>query len=104
MTSISTCQSKLLWSVAQADVRSSQILSVHRPAGLHPNLAIVQRGSGFADFVLAETGQMVGLEDEGVVELWQGLLGCNAEGKPDESGQKAFWKGWESRLLFMPVV
>jgi len=47
---------------------------------------------------------MVGIEDEGVVELWQGLLGCNAEGKPDESGQKAFWKGWESRMLFMPVV
>lgn len=57
-----------------AEHRNSQILSVHRPADLHPALAIVHRGSGFSEFVLAGTGQMVGLEDEGVVSLWQGLL------------------------------
>lgn len=85
----------------QADIRNSQILSVHRPANLHPDLAIVQRGSGFSEFVLVETGQMVGLEDEGVVSLWQGLLSCNAKGQPDESGQKAFWKQWESRMKFI---
>jgi hypothetical protein len=44
---------------------------------------------------------MVGLEDEGVVSLWQGLLSCNAKGEPDESGQKAFWKQWESRMKFI---
>lgn len=83
-----------------ADNRNSQILSVHRPANLHPALAIVHRGSGFSEFVLAETGQMVGLEDEGVVSLWQGLLGCNAKGQADDAGQVSFWKAWESRMKF----
>jgi hypothetical protein len=41
---------------------------------------------------------MVGLEDEGVVSLWQGLLGCDAKGKATESGHAEFWKRWESRM------
>jgi hypothetical protein len=43
---------------------------------------------------------MVGLEDEGVVSLWQGLLGCNAKGQAAGSGQVSFWKAWESRMKF----
>ncbi|OCF33545.1 hypothetical protein I316_04617 [Kwoniella heveanensis BCC8398] len=81
---------------------SSQVVTVHlstngRP--LHPALALVHRQSGFSDFVLKETGQIVGEEDAGVSELWQGLLGCDERGREDEDRSKDFWQGWEERLL-----
>lgn len=87
--------------VSELKPRSHQILSVHRPATLHPALAIVHRSSGYSEFVLAETGQVVGIEDEGVVSLYQGLIGCDAKGSADSTGQAAFWKGWESRMKFI---
>lgn len=71
------------------------------PTNLHPALAIVHRSSGYSEFVLAETGQVVGMEDEGVVNLWQGLIGCNDKGAAESSGQAVFWKGWESRMKFI---
>ena len=78
--------------------RSSQVLSVHRPRDLHPALAIVHRASGYSEYVLADTGQIVGSEDEGVVPLWQSLLGCSEKGVSDDSSLKGFWKGWEARM------
>jgi len=45
--------------------------------------------------MLRETGHVVGDED-GVVELWQGLLGCDYRGHEKDSLD--FWKGWEKRL------
>jgi hypothetical protein len=81
--------------------RSSQVLSVHRPANLHSSLAIVHRSSGYSEYVLTETGQVVGVEDEGVVSLYQGLVGCDYKGSEDSTGQAVFWKGWESRMKFI---
>ncbi|WWC73688.1 uncharacterized protein I206_107660 [Kwoniella pini CBS 10737] len=65
----------------------------------HPALAVVHRQSGFTDHVLAETGQVIGDEESGVAELWQGLLGCDAKGNQDGSKMKEFWNGWEDRML-----
>ena len=48
--------------------------------GLHPALAVVQTLAG-AKFVLRQTGQVVGIEDEGVCERMQEVLGCNAAGR-----------------------
>lgn len=76
----------------------SQVVSVHLPSTLHPALAIVHRASGYSEYVLAETGQMVGTEDEGVVELWQGLLGCDYKGVRNTVKSSSFWEGWESRV------
>ncbi|WVW86921.1 hypothetical protein I302_108976 [Kwoniella bestiolae CBS 10118] len=55
--------------------------------------------NGITDYVIAETGQVVGNEDGGVSELWQGLLGCDANGNEDRSNMKAFWNGWERRMM-----
>jgi hypothetical protein len=55
----------------------------------------VHRHSGKSEYVLRETGQVVGDEDEGVVELWQGLMGCDYKG--NEKDTLDFWKGWEKR-------
>ncbi|WWC95586.1 hypothetical protein V866_002451 [Kwoniella sp. B9012] len=79
---------------------SSQVLSVHvdKPP-YHPALASVHRHSGITDFVLAETGQVVGNEDEGVSSLWQGFLGCDSNGNENRSNMAAFWKGWEMRMI-----
>jgi hypothetical protein len=47
---------------------------------LHPSVAIVKRKTA-EDFVLRETGQVIGnVEDSGVVMVWQCLLGCEASG------------------------
>nr|XP_019003539.1 uncharacterized protein I203_03682 [Kwoniella mangroviensis CBS 8507]OCF67000.1 hypothetical protein I203_03682 [Kwoniella mangroviensis CBS 8507] len=79
---------------------SSQILSVHvdKPP-YHPALASVHRHGGITDFVLSETGQVVGNEDEGVSSLWQGFLGCDSNGNENRSNMAAFWKGWEMRMI-----
>ena len=53
--------------------------SVHLPSTLSPDLAIVHTTSGTA-IVLRETGQLVGSEDEGVMEVWKALLGCDDQG------------------------
>lgn len=55
-----------------------QVTSIHT-AGLHPGLAVVQRQAGHAEFVLRETGQVVGGED--VAILWQDILCCNNKGE-----------------------
>nr|XP_018260299.1 uncharacterized protein I303_07217 [Kwoniella dejecticola CBS 10117]OBR82457.1 hypothetical protein I303_07217 [Kwoniella dejecticola CBS 10117] len=68
-------------------------------APYHPALALVHRQSGFTDHVLAETRQVVGDEDSGVAELWQGLLGCDDKGNVDGSRTEAFWYKWEDRLM-----
>lgn len=74
------------------------MLSVHLPPDLHPALAIVHRVSGYSEYVLAETGQVVGTENEGVAELWQGLLGCSEKGSREAERSSSFWTGWELRL------
>lgn len=77
--------------------RSHQVLSVHLPgAPTVPALAIVHRASGKSDWVLRETGHVVGHEDEGVAELWQGILGCDRRG--EEVNEDDFWRGWEARV------
>ena len=48
--------------------------------GLHPALAVVQTIAG-AKFVLRQTGQVVGIEGEGVCERMQEVLGCDAVGR-----------------------
>lgn len=58
--------------------------SVHvRTAGgesLHPALAVVQT-PGREYFVLRDNGMQVGCEEEGVGEVWMGLLGCDGSGR-----------------------
>ncbi|BEI87315.1 uncharacterized protein CcaverHIS019_0100330 [Cutaneotrichosporon cavernicola] len=76
---------------------SQQVLSVHLPgAPTAPALAIVHRASGKSDWVLRETGHVVGNEDEGVAELWQGILGCDRHGA--EADVDGFWNGWQTRV------
>ncbi|WRT69705.1 uncharacterized protein IL334_006695 [Kwoniella shivajii] len=54
---------------------------------------------GVTDIVLKDSGQSVGNEDNGVAELWQGLLGCDEKGKKDDSRTTEFWHGWQARTL-----
>lgn len=53
-------------------------------AALHPALAAVHLddagASADAEFVLRETGQVVGGGPDGVCEVWQRLVGCDARG------------------------
>ncbi|WWD20296.1 hypothetical protein CI109_104772 [Kwoniella shandongensis] len=73
-------------------------MSIHiPPPPCHSALAIAHRGSGVSEYVLRETGQAVGSEDEGVVALWQGLLGCDEKGRDCEQALDEFWSGWEER-------
>ncbi|WWC92808.1 uncharacterized protein L201_007767 [Kwoniella dendrophila CBS 6074] len=82
------------------DREFSRILSVHLdPHPKHAALASVHRQNGVAHFVLSETGQIVGDEDGGIADLWQGLLGCDSRGNVDRSKAKAFWKDWEVRMM-----
>lgn len=50
--------------------------SIYIPLTLCPDLAIIHTTSGTA-IVLRETGQLVGSEDEGVMEVWKDLLDCD---------------------------
>jgi hypothetical protein len=50
-----------------------------RRAPLHPSLAYVARVGG-GEYVLRQTGQVVGCDDGGVSELWMGLLGVDSGG------------------------
>ncbi|KAK0449224.1 hypothetical protein EV421DRAFT_1899904 [Armillaria borealis] len=58
--------------------------SVHvktsRGEPLHPALAVVQT-PGREYFVLRDNGMQVGCEEEGVGEVWMGLLGCDDSGR-----------------------
>lgn len=55
------------------------------------------RQSGISDYVIRETGQSVGNEDEGVTPLWQGVLRCDEKGT-EMKRSEGFWTGWEDRL------
>lgn len=84
----------------RAHPRSHQVLSVHLPGPpTVPSLAIVHRASGKSDWVLCETGHVVGDEDGGVAPLWQGILGCDRRGaEAGAADVRAFWRGWEARV------
>lgn len=80
-------------------IREQQVMSVHIPLdSYHPNLALVHRRSGITEYVLKDTGQVVGDENCGISPLWQGLLGCNDRGDKDDERMEEFWKDWETRL------
>lgn len=75
------------------------MMSVHIPRSLcHPNLVLVHRRSGITEYVLKDTGQVVGDENYDISPLWQGLLGCNDRGDKDNGWREEFWKDWETRL------
>lgn len=79
--------------------QEQQVMSVHIPFdSYHPNLALVHRQSGITEYVLKDTGQVVGDESCGISPLWQGLLGCNDRGDKDDERMEEFWKDWETRL------
>ena len=46
---------------------------------LHPALAIVQT-THRAYFILRDNGMQVGCEEDGVSEVWQEVVGCDASG------------------------
>nr|ODN91857.1 hypothetical protein L203_01110 [Cryptococcus depauperatus CBS 7841] len=80
--------------------QSCQVMSVHAPSQpFHPDLALIHRHSGLTHFVLKDTGQVVGDEDNGVVSLWQGLLGCDANGRKIDDQLEEFWQGWQNRFV-----
>jgi hypothetical protein len=79
--------------------RYAQIESVViPPPPFHPALAMVHRASSHTHFVLQETGQVVGNTEEGIVPIWQGILGCDECGN-EVGSSDAFWQGWEERLF-----
>ncbi|VDC05574.1 unnamed protein product [Peniophora sp. CBMAI 1063] len=65
--------------------------SVHFTAigdqSLHPALAIIQTPAR-EYFILRDNGMQVGCEEDGVVEMWQKVLGCDAHGKPARVGER----------------
>ncbi len=70
------------------------------PLPFHAALAIAHRSSATSDFVLRETGQTVGNKENGVTELWQGILGCDCKGMVMTNGESdRFWCDWEERLF-----
>ena len=54
---------------------------------LHLALAVVQTPAR-EYFILRENGMQVGCEEDGVVEMWQKVLGCDARGRAIESGER----------------
>ncbi|CAG7845947.1 SubName: Full=Uncharacterized protein {ECO:0000313/EMBL:KIM31047.1} [Serendipita indica DSM 11827] len=52
---------------------------VYIPTTFHPSIASVQT-THREYYVLRETGQQIGTEEEGVSETWQEILKCNANG------------------------
>lgn len=67
-------------------IRSHQVLSAHLTP--HASVGLVQRVGGYSEYVLRETGQIVGDED-GIALFWQGLLFCDHRGAHDAQAQ--FW-------------
>lgn len=69
------------------------------PPPAHPAIAVVHRACGRSDFVLRDTGHVIGDEDNGVAPVWQGILGCDGKGNEAIEGDvRAFWEGWEERV------
>ncbi len=58
----------------------SVYVKTSRGEPLHPALAVVQT-PGREYFVLRDNGMQVGCEEEGVGEVWMGLLGCDDSGR-----------------------
>jgi hypothetical protein len=77
----------------EAYIRSHQIVSSHLTP--HASIGLVQRSAGYSEYVIRETGQVIGEEEAGVAPLWQGLLSCDHQGR--HKPQDAFWQGWEER-------
>jgi hypothetical protein len=73
---------------------------------LHPSIAIIKRKTA-EDFVLRETGQVIGnVEDSGVAMVWQCLLGCEASGiaMPTAKAKEItaqFWTGLNADTMDM---
>jgi hypothetical protein len=57
-------------------------------------VGIIQRHAGHAEYILRETGQIIGDED-GIVPFWQGILACDSKG--NRRDHPSFWQGWEKR-------
>jgi len=55
---------------------------------LHPALALVVKEEHGIEYVLRETGQIVGAGEEGVGEVWRALLGCDERGVESETGEE----------------
>lgn len=56
--------------------------AAHGGKPLHPLVASVQTDSGRAHLCLRLTGQVVGNEEDGMVDVWRTLLACDARGVP----------------------
>ena len=82
-----------LYSPPLPPFRSSHLLSVHFHTHstasltspyvpLHPSLALVikEEDADAVEYILRETGQIVGVGEEGVVEMWREVLGCDTRG------------------------
>lgn len=59
--------------------RHHHVEGVYIPTTFHPSIASVQT-THREYYVLRETGQQIGTEEEGVSEIWQEILKCNANG------------------------
>ncbi|KZV73231.1 hypothetical protein PENSPDRAFT_750347 [Peniophora sp. CONT] len=54
---------------------------------LHPALAIIQTPAR-EYFILRDNGMQVGCEEDGVVEMWRKILGCDVNGRAVEGGER----------------
>ena len=82
--------------------RSHQLLSLHPTP--HPAVIVTYLRHG-SFYVLKDTGQQIGDEEgNGIVELWQGILGCDHKGRSDDEIAKGFWEGWEERYAALQVI
>jgi hypothetical protein len=66
-----------------AEKRLHHVESVHFTASdgrpLHPAVAVVQTLAR-EYFILRDNGMQVGCEEEGVSDVWRGVLGCSRSG------------------------
>lgn len=54
---------------------------------LHPALAIIQTPAR-EYFILRDNGMQVGCEEDGVVEMWRKVLGCDASGRAVQGDER----------------
>lgn len=54
---------------------------------LHPALAIVQT-PGREYYILKDNGMQIGCEEDGVVEVWQRIVGCDVRGVKTVEGER----------------
>jgi hypothetical protein len=56
-------------------------LSTAKGVLLHPALAVVQT-PGREYYIFRDNGMQIGCEEDGIADVWQGIIGCSKLGVP----------------------